>query len=66
MKIPLKTREEVAYELGYVLVKTFLHHLEKRGVVLPKRDRLTPHDQKQIYEALHYPDEWPKELYEKY
>ena len=66
MIIPLKTRAEVSDELGYALVKTFLRHLAKKGVILPKRDRLTPCDQKRIYEALWYPDKWTKAMYEKY
>ena len=66
MIIPLKTRVEISAELGFNHVKTFLHHLAKKGIVLSKRDRLMPCEQKQIYEAFFYPDDCLKEWYEKY
>ena len=63
MKIPPKTREEIAVELNFNNVKTMMRHLKTKKVVLPERCLLLPQDQKLIYEALGYPNEYPKEWY---
>lgn len=66
MKIPLKTRQEMANELNYTDIKTFMRHLVRERVVLPTYVLLTPRYQKRVYEVLGYPEGVEKEWYAKY